>query len=686
MASLTDREQALTRIEDLRRTLQHHSFCYYVLDQPEIGDFEFDSLFRELQSLESKYPEFLTPDSPTQKVGVAPSTEFGAVRHRVPLMSLANAMSFEELDGWQERLLRTLGLTEADKGKLVYVCELKIDGLSVALTYKQGVLIEGATRGNGVVGEEVTLNLKTVKAIPHKLSPPPGGSMPELLEVRGEVYMPVSSFQKLNAELAESGQQLFANPRNAAAGSLRQKDPRVTARRNLGYWAYFAYVTGSALAEPTSHDKTLQLLSKLGLPVESNRAVVGSLQGVKEFCEFWNHRRHQLDYQTDGVVVKLDCRRLWQEIGATSHSPRWAIAFKYPPEEADTVVESIELDVGRTGAVTPAANLRPIKLAGTTVKRATLHNAEQIKRLDVRVGDTVVVRKAGEIIPEVLCVKPEFRPADSVPFEFPVHCPVCAGPLERVGAEVAYRCLNTYGCPAQLKRRLEHWVSREAMDIEGIGEVLISQACDAGLIRDPSDFYRLNEELLLNLERVGKKSALNVVAAIAASKGRPLANLIFALGIRHVGQSAAELLAEQFGSIERLQSAGVEQIEEIEGLGPTIAASVVEFFNCLDNRSLLERLRSLGVKMSDDSQPAQKMPQTLAGQTFVFTGELATVDRSEAEKMVKARGGKATSSVSKKTSFVVAGSNPGSKLAKAQELGVLVLDESEFKAMMKADG
>lgn len=685
MAILTDREQALKRVEELRRSLEHHSFCYYVLDRPEISDAEFDRLFRELQALEQKYPEFLTADSPTQKVGSVPSTDFGAVKHRVPLMSLANAMSYDELDRWEERLLKTLGLAEKDKHKLVYVCELKIDGLSIALTYRNGRLTEGATRGNGEVGEDVTLNLKTVKDIPHVLRLPAERPIPELLEVRGEVYMPVSSFQKLNSDITELGQQPFANPRNAAAGSLRQKNPRVTALRSLGYWAYFAYVTDPVVAEPNSHDKTLALLSELGFPVNSNRSVVNSLQGVKEFCDYWNQRRHQLDYQTDGVVVKLDDRSLWREMGATSHSPRWAIAFKYPPEEADTVVESIELEVGRTGAVTPAANLRPVKLAGTTVKRATLHNAEQIKRLDIRVGDTVVVRKAGEIIPEVLCVKPEFRPVNSVPFAFPSICPVCGGPLERLGAEVAYRCLNTYGCPAQLKRRLEHWVSRDAMDIEGIGEVLISQAIDAGLIRDPSDLYRLNEELLLTLERMGKKSAQNVIAAISASKQRPLANLIFAFGIRHVGQSAAELLSERFGSVDELAKATLEQIEEIEGIGPTIASSVVEFFCNTDNRSLLRRLGELGVKLTDHGQTAQKLPQTLNGQTFVFTGELLTVDRVEAEKLVKARGGKATSSVSKKTSYLVVGSNPGSKLAKAQELGVRVIDENEFKALVEVE-
>ncbi len=678
----TEREQALETIESLRRDLEHHNFCYYVLDQPEVSDAEFDKLYRQLKELEEKYPEFVTTDSPTQKVGGAPSTEFGSVRHRVPLMSLSNAMSSQELDCWEERIVRVLGLENSRQGELAYVCELKIDGLSVALTYKNGKLVEGATRGNGEVGEDVTNNLKTIADIPRELKRSDQLSVPALLEVRGEVYMPVSSFQRLNAELSESGQVAFANPRNAAAGSLRQKDPRVTARRKLGYWAYFAYITDDQIKEPGSQEQSLQLLSKWGFPVNSERQVVDSLGAVKEFCQHWAQRRHQLDYQTDGVVIKLDSRRLWSELGATAHSPRWAIAFKYPPEEAETTVESIVLDVGRTGAVTPVAQLAPVKLAGSTVKRATLHNADQIKRLDVRVADTVVIRKAGEVIPEVLCVKLEKRPYDSAAFCFPELCPACGSPLIRSAAEVAYRCLNI-ACQAQRQRRLEHWVSREAMDIDGLGESLIAQLIAAGLLQNSADLYSLNENELASLERMGKRSASNIITAIQASKSRPLANLIFALGIRHVGQSAAGLLAEKFGSVEALIASGVEQIEEAEGIGPAIAGSVREFFDREDNLRLIERLNKSGVCLEAPAQPGSLLAKTFAGVTCVFTGELMTMDRSDAEKAVKERGGKATSSVSKKTAFVVAGTNPGSKLTKAQELGIKILDEAEFKEMLE---
>jgi DNA ligase (NAD+) len=684
MVASTEREQAVERIEELRRLIEHHNFCYYVLDHPEISDAEFDKLFRELQKLEETYPDLITPDSPTQKVGGAPSTEFGEVHHRIPLMSLSNAMNFEELDSWEERLYKLMGDGHRTAGGLKYVCELKIDGLSVALTYKHGKLTLGATRGNGEVGEDVLLNLRTIKDIPRELKPADGIAIPDLLEVRGEVYMPISNFQKLNNELTDNGQTTFANPRNAAAGSLRQKDPRVTARRNLSYWCYFAYVTDKNEREPQTHEKTLEMLEQLGFPVNPHRKVAHGLDEVKEFCRYWDERRHTLDYQTDGVVIKLDNRRIWNELGATAHSPRWAIAFKYPPEEADTVVEAIEFNVGRTGAITPLAHLKPVKLAGTIVKRASLHNADQIMRLDIRVGDTVTVRKAGEIIPEVLCVKPEKRPPDSRPVEFPTNCPACGGPIERPANEVVYRCMNVFGCPTQRQRRIEHWVSRDAMDIEGMGEALIRQLIDAGLVKDPSDLYLLTQEQVAALERMGEKSARNVITAIAASKSRPLECLIYAFGIRHVGQSAAELLADKFGSIPALMNATVETIDEIEGIGPAICESVRQFFELEDNRALVARLGEVGVRLEAPKSSAPKLPQIFAGMTFVFTGELETMERGDAEKAVKVRGGKATSSVSKKTNYVVVGSNPGSKLAKAQELGVQILTEAEFKAMLES--
>ena len=673
-------DQARQRVEELRRLIEHHNFCYYVLDRPEASDAEYDELFRELQRLEAAYPDLLTAGSPTQKVGAPPSTDFKAVKHRVALMSLANAMNFEELERWEERLLRTLGAT--DDG-LSYMCELKIDGLSIALTYENGRFVQGATRGNGEVGEDVTLNLRTIASLPQQLGALAGGKVPDVLEVRGEVYMPISSFSALNSELAEAGQPTFANPRNAASGSLRQKDPRVTARRKLSLWTYAAYVVDDAILQPATHAETLELLAGLTLPVDSHRKLSVGLAGVKEFCNYWAQRRFELDYQTDGVVVKVNDRTRWERLGSTAHSPRWAIAFKYPPEEAETVIEDVGFEVGRTGAVTPVAYLAPVKLAGTVVKRASLHNADQIRRLDVRVGDTVLVRKAGEIIPEVLSVKLDKRPPQSQPFAYATRCPYCRTPLVRIGTEVALRCPNTYSCPAQRQRRLEHWVGRDAMDIEGMGEVLIKQLTEAGLVNTPADFYRLSEPEFLTLERMGTKSAQKVLAAVSASKKRPLASLIFALGIRHVGTSAAELLADRFGSIDAIAFAQPSDLEQVEGIGPTIAEQVAEFFRQPETKELIERLKEAGLEMESEIKSAPSLPQTLAGKTFVITGTLPSMERTDAEKLIKSRGGKTASSVSKKTDYVLVGASPGSKLAKAQELGIKVITEDELLKLIQ---
>jgi len=494
----------------------------------------------------------------------------------------------------------------------------------------------------------------------------------------------VSSFTRLNEGLVDQGEPAFANPRNAASGSLRQKDPRKTAERKLNLWTYFVYITDPAHKQPQSHFENLKLLAELGFPVEPNRFLADSIGGVEKFCADWSAKRHDLDYQTDGVVVKLNDRSLWDQVGSTAHSPRWAVAFKYPPEEVDTIIEAIHFDVGRTGTVTPVAWLRPVKLAGTTVKRATLHNAEQIRRLDVRVGDTVVVRKAGEIIPEVLSVKVEKRPADSQPFVYATQCPICQTPLERIGTEVAYRCPNTFGCPTQQRRRIEHWVSRDAMDVDGVGESLIDLLVTHQLIARASDLYRLTQDKLLTLPRLGNKSAQNILSAIEASKTRPLANLIFALGIRHVGSSGAELLAEKFRSLEALASASAADIASMEGIGPAISEGVVEFFQHPESHILMEGLKDVGVSLESvsvgDDQP---LLQTLTGKAFVLTGTLETMDRDEAEKQIKRRGGKVTSSVSKKTDYVVVGASPGSKLAKAQELGITVIDESGLKGLFE---
>lgn len=681
----TDLEKVREEIERRKKELEHHSFQYYILEKPEISDADYDALFRELQKLEDKYPQFKSDDSPTQKVGAPPSTEFRSIKHKTPLLSLANAMSYDELDKWEERIFRGL---ESDHKELQFVCELKIDGLSIALTYKNGALVEGATRGNGEVGEDVTLNLKTIPLLPTKLKPITINGVqrhPELLEIRGEVYMPASSFAALNSKLTDEGEQTFANPRNAASGSLRQKDPRKTAKRNLSCWVYGVYVHDSEMPQLLYHSQNLQLLRDLGFPVEPNGTVVSGLSGVKKFCEDWAEKRHDLDYQTDGVVVKLNDRALWSALGATSHSPRWAVAFKYPPEEADTIVEEIHFDVGRTGAVTPTAYLKPVKLAGTTVKRATLHNADQIRRLDVRVGDTVVVRKAGEIIPEILSVRLEKRPANTVPFEYPTTCPICGSELQRAANEVAFRCLNTYGCRSQQQRRIQHWVSRDAMDLDGVGEMLIAQMVEKGLIEKPSDLYKLTEDQLMSLERMGKKSAQNILAAVETSKTRPLANLFYALGIRHVGASGAELLADHFPSLDALAQAPAAEISRVEGVGPTIAQAVVDFFQESANQSLVADLKASGIKTEQDAATLAAQAQiekTLEGKTFVITGTLESMERGDAEKQIKLRGGKPTSSVSKKTDYLVVGASPGSKLAKAQELGITIIDEAELKSLL----
>lgn len=694
------------RIDLLKKQVEHHRFCYYV-EQPEISDAEFDLLYRELEKLEAEHPEFASADSPTQRVGAKPSTDFKEVVHRIPLLSLANAMGEEDLVHWKERLGR--GLKDADlitddgqADNLSVVCEHKIDGLSVALSYEEGEFAQGATRGNGEVGEDVTLNLKTIPGLPKKLKPVvlmKDGTLrasekgladdeyemvvPAKIEVRGEIYMPVSSFTGLNANLLEEGAAPFANPRNAASGSLRQKDPSKTAKRKLALWAYFLYVLDEGMKQPESHFENLELLAAMGFPVEPNRTRCG-IDSIMQFVEKWQQPRHGLDYQTDGVVIKLDDRKIWNLLGNTSHSPRWAIAFKYPPEEAETIIEEIHFDVGRTGAVTPVAWLAPVKLAGTTVKRATLHNADQIARLDIRIGDTAVVRKAGEIIPEVVCVKTEKRPADSQPFVYPTQCPACGSPLTRIKDEVVFRCLNVYGCPAQVLRRLVHWVGKEAMNIDGVGEMLIAVLHEKGLVRTPADFYRLSKDDFLSLDRKGEKSAQNAVTAIAASKRRPFAALLFALGIRHVGASVAELLANRFGSMQKLMEASGEEIAAIEGVGPVISRQVKEYLGEEANLKLIEDLQSLGLSMEDEGG-GLVLPQNLSGLTFVITGTLNTMERTEAEKAVKARGGKASSSVSKKTDYLVAGASAGSKLAKAQELGIKIIDEAAFVEILKHD-
>ncbi len=699
MQLIEKRDDAASRIEALRSQIEHHRFLYYVLDKPDVSDGEFDRLFRELQDLEARFPDLVTTNSPTQKVGAVPSTEFKQVKHEIPLLSLSNAMSDEDLDKWSDRIVRTLEASPEEAGQIAFVCELKIDGLSIAVKYENGVLVRGATRGSGDVGEDVTLNLKTISVLPQKLTPLADGSVPKSMEVRGEVYFPLSSFNELNAALANDGLPTFANPRNAASGSLRQKDPRVTARRRLALWAYFVYISDPHFAEPKTHAESLDLLAQLGLPVEPSCSVAYGIDGVKQYCSSWFEKRHLLDYQTDGVVIKLNDRALWPHLGATAHSPRWAVAFKYPPDEEDTLLEGIEFEVGRTGAVTPVAQLRPVQLAGTTVKRASLHNFEQIRRLDVRIGDTVVVRKAGEIIPEVLRVVMEKRPADAQAVEPPTQCPVCASKLERIGTEVALRCTNP-SCPAQLQRRMEHWVSRNCMDIEGLGSVVLAKLLELNLINDPADLYTLTQESLslLKLQKLdempdqkpNQKSAKKrstkfedkIVQNIEASKQRPLENLLSALGIRHVGTSMAEALAQRYGSMQEIMAA--TDLHSLEGAGPAVAEAVREFFSHPENRELIHKLEEFGLNMKG-TEPAVKQVanSAIGGKSFVLTGTLPSLDRTEAEKLIKAHGGKVSSSVSKKTDFLLAGESAGSKLSKAQELGITVIDEARFKELLE---
>lgn len=698
------KETAKFRIDELVRKVEHHRYMYYVLARPDVSDAEFDKLFNELKELEEKYPELKHSDSPTDKVGSPPSTEFNEVKHRIPLLSLSNAMNDSELDKWEERLGRALkDDTAYDVDKLQYVCELKIDGLSIALSYEKGWFVQGATRGNGTTGEDVTLNLKTIDVLPLQLKPlkidkegnlvdlksDPGTDfelrIPERVEVRGEVYMAVSSFTALNESLAESEDPPFANPRNAASGSLRQKDPRVTAKRNLSLWTYLLYIEDPVIKPPTDQIAYMKMLELMGLPVEPNRKCVDSISSIKKFCADWAEKRHDLDYHTDGVVIKLNDRGLWESLGATSHSPRWAIAYKYPPEEANTVLEDILFEVGRTGAVTPVAKLKPVQLAGTTVKRASLHNKDQIDRLGLRVGDTVVVRKAGDIIPEILSVLVDKRSANSTPFQYPTECPVCGTTLVRIDDEVVFRCPNSYGCKSQQERRLKHFVSKEAMNIEGIGEVLVEQLVESNLVETPSDFFKVSSEQLVALERVGEKTASNILKEIEDSKSRPLANLLFGLGIRHVGITVAELIADHFGSIDKIISAQEEEIAEIEGVGTVIAQGVVEYFSEQRHFQLIEDLKSHGLKMESSSSRQEETMQekTFSGKTFVVTGTLSSMGRKEAQDAIKLRGGKATSSVSKKTDYLVVGESPGSKLEKANKLGVKVVDESAFLAMLR---
>ncbi len=657
------------RVEELRALIRKYDYHYYVLNQPLVSDPEYDKLFRELKELEAQHPELVTPDSPTQRVGAPPAEEFRSVPHAIPMLSLDNCFNAEELREWDARVRRLLG-----GEPVAYVCEPKLDGLSVELVYEDGVFTVGSTRGDGYTGEDVTRNLRTIKQIPLRLFPL-NGRVPKLLEVRGEVYMEKEAFVRLNREREREGLSLFANPRNAAAGSLRQLDPNITASRPLKFFAY--HVGRVEGLEIRSQEELLTILGQLGLPVNPVWKLCHTLEEVVEFYNELLAQRDHFPYESDGMVVKVNDFRQREILGEVARAPRWAIAFKFPAEEATTRVVDIVVQVGRTGVLTPVAMLEPVEVSGVTVSRATLHNEDEVRRKDVRIGDWVIVRRAGEVIPEVVKPIPERRTGTEREFRMPTRCPVCGGPVVRPAGEVAHRCENL-SCPARIKESIRHFASRRAADIQGLGEKLIDKLVDTGLVRKVSDIYRLRKEDLVALERMGEKSAQNLLEQIERAKTIPLARLIFALGIQHVGETVAQVLAERLGTLEKLAQASYEDLQGIPGVGPKIAASVADFFRNPENRRLVEELRALGVV----PQEARAAAGPLAGKTFVFTGALSRMTREEARRRVEARGGKVASGVSKKVDYVVVGADPGSKLTEAQKLGLRILNEEEFLRMV----
>jgi len=671
------KEKIQQEIEELRDKINYHSYLYYVKDAPEISDQQYDELFRKLQKLEEENPEFITSNSPTQRVGAAPSEKFEQVKHKYPLYSLDNANNSEELLDWYNRIRKTF----PEPQKLEFVCELKIDGLAITLSYENGKFIRGATRGDGKIGEDISPNLKTINSIPLSLFPPDNNYLPKYIEARGEIFMPISSFEKLNKKRRENNEPEFANPRNAGSGSVRQLDPKVTRERDLDIFIYAGVFENHI--QPATHWETLQLLQKLGFKINSASRVCENIEEVINYCNLWDEQRFEMDYTTDGVVIKINDLNKQEELGFTSRSPRWAIAYKFPPERALTKITDIELSVGRTGAVTPVAHLEPVKLAGTIVKRASLHNADEIKRLDVRIGDKVWVKKAAEIIPKVISVDLKKRTPGSEPFIYPETCPVCGTPLERKKEEVAYYCPNTTACPAQVKGRIEHWVSRDAMNIDWVGESMVKQLTEKNLIKDPADLYALTQEDILSLERMGERSASNIINAVRESKNKPFSRLINALGIKYVGKETADLLSRHFYSIDELKNANFDDLSAIDGIGEKVADSIVNFFKNPSIINMLEKLKNYGVKLHGE-KPELAGKQPLANKTFVLTGTLKSMTRNEAGDIIKRLGGKISNSVSKKTDYVVVGENPGSKHDKAVKLSVKILNEDEFSNLITA--
>ncbi|MEG4573055.1 NAD-dependent DNA ligase LigA [Microcoleus sp. N3A4] len=725
------------RVKQLRQQLQEASYAYYVLDgnrsqyvslsqfydrildaPPIIPDEVYDRLYRELQELESDYPELITAESPTQRVGEKPATQFFSVKHNIPLYSLENAFNFEEFAKWQERWQRvapsltpgqegnappltppyqgggqegitssisnqenreiTPPLSKGGLGGVSYVCELKIDGSALALTYENGILVRGATRGDGIAGEEITQNVKTIRSIPLKLNldnPPP------VVEVRGEAFLSLAVFEEINREREKAGEQLFANPRNAAAGTLRQLDSKIVDKRRLDFFAYTLHLD-EGNEENTQWD-SLELLRRMGFKVNPNRKICYALDEVREYYEYWDTERRNLPYMTDGVVVKINSVLLQKQLGFTQRFPRWAIALKYPAAEVPTIVEAVTVQVGRTGALTPVAELKPVQLAGTTVSRASLHNSDRLSDLNLHIGDTVIVRKAGEIIPEVVRVLPELRPQNAQLFQMPSCCPECEQPVVREKGEAVTRCINT-SCPAILRGSLIHFCSRDALDINGVGEKLVQQMVDSNLLNSAADLYDLTAERLMSLERMGKKLAEKLVSAIAQSKNQPYSRVLYGLGIRHVGTVNAQLLTERFANVEELAAVSAASIEGVYGIGPEIAQAVYQWFRVPANQSLIARLKTAGLQLQSEGKNQNLASTNLqfAGKTFVLTGTLPALKRDEAKDLIQKAGGKVTSSVSAKTDYVVVGEDAGSKLEKAQSLGIELLSEAELLELL----
>ncbi len=673
-SSLMDRnvDAVAARIAELRKDIEYHNYRYYVLDDPVISDEEYDRLFRELVELEREFPELASPDSPSQRVGAEPQERFRKVQHRRPMLSLANAFDEDELRAFEKRIRNLLDTDDID-----FVTELKIDGIAVTLTYERGVFTLGATRGNGLVGEDITPNLKTIKAVPLKLRH--NGAVPELVEVRGEAYLPISAFNRINEEREAAGDNVFANPRNAAAGALRQLDPKVSAARPL---SFFGYALGDIEGiEFETQMGVLEQLERWGFPVNRNYRHQNTIEDVARFCSQWQEKRDTLDYEIDGVVVKVNRLDYQDRLGAVSRDPRWAVAYKFPGRLATTRLLKIEINVGRTGALNPYAVLEPVQLAGVTISTATLHNEDDIRRKDIREGDLVVVKRAGDVIPQVVAPVREKRSGAEKEFRYPDKCPVCQSPVVREEGEAMAYCRNRQ-CPAQRLEAFKHFVSQGAMDIRGLGPQTLEKMIDLKLIDDASDLYRLTEEQLSRLPNFKEKSIANLLTSIENSKQRPFARVLFSLGIRHVGESIAQLIASSFGSIDALQSASEEEISAIQGVGPEIAFSVRRWLDDEQNRELVRKLRDAGLQFEAQREPVVKAGP-FAGKTFVITGTLPTLSRKEASELIERNGGKVLSSISAKTNYLVVGADPGSKLQKAQELGLVRISEEQLKQLVE---